>query len=268
MCDNPISKTKRILNFKLKWDKWRGLLEELVDTPHGRLVCPTSGELIIQDQNNSVQIHMPYAICMHGVPMKPSSGKSSQLAVFIDGNYELEAINQDNELRRIKSSIAFYRMSGLRKKVLELLDAFHFDFWESMPFEHSPHPVFHVQRSFRQVDSERRFRESLSRTPALMKYTFSERDVSGLFKFGRFRIPTPQMDILNLGAVVAADLLVEYDNDSRWGNFLKLLNEIHGNDGNANHVCVPDRHEAGIYSLPRKKVADWYVSRCVSPNLA
>jgi len=206
---------------------------------------------------------LPYSICIYGIPRKLSNKDSDKLAIFIDGNYELEQDKEEN-LRRIKSSIAYYKVKSQKTAELSLLDAYHFDFFDSPPNGHAPHPIFHAQRNFRFGVAEPRFRSALESTPAIKDVTIkptTEPEQSKLFQLGSLRIPTPQMDIFNLGAVVVADQLVGNDSDKRWGQFQQLLSTIHGVTGSVNNIKVPDQHKAKIYDCPRKNVADWYLAR-------
>jgi hypothetical protein len=253
-------KKKYIANFMSKWDNWRALLQTLVEEPAGQLICPTSRELTFEETPcNSIQVKLPYSICMYGIPQKLNRRCTNKIVVFIDGNYELE--QKEENLRRIKSSIAFYKVDG---KKLNLMDAYHFDFFDSLVEGHAPHPIFHAQRDIRCNEVEPRFNLALQNIPSLGHVTLTLTDASKkskLFQFGAFRIPTPQMDIFNLGAVVVADQLVGHDCDKRWGHFKKLLESIHGAYGEAHHIKTPELHKAGIYKTPRKSVADWYLAR-------
>ncbi len=255
---------KLVASFSARWDNWRNLFAPLVEEPAGRLICPTSRELEFLPQEQSIQVKLPYSICIYGIPRKLSSNKGSdKLAVFIDGNYELEQ-NKEENLRRIKSSIAYYKVKSQKTAELSLLDAYHFDFFDSPPNGHAPHPIFHAQRNFRFDDAEPRFVNALQRTPAIKDVTIkptTASEQSKLFQFGSLRIPTPQMDIFNLSAVVAADQLVGNDSHKRWQQFQRLLSTIHGVAGDVNHIKTPDQHIAKIYEYPRKNVADWYLAR-------
>lgn len=255
---------KLTANFSLRWDNWRALLQALVEGPSGKLICPTSRELEFLPQQQSIQIKLPYSICLYGIPLKLNNRNSEKIAIFIDGDYELEQ-NKEENLRRIKSSIAFYKVAAGRKaNTLSLLDAYHFDFWDSPPNGHAPHPVFHVQRNIRCNEAEPRYNVALQSTPGFNQVTLkttTDSDKDKLFRLGTLRIPTPQMDIFNLGAIVAADQLVGNDSENRWLQFQKLLEIIHGETGNTHHVKVPDKHIAKIYESPRKNVADWYLAR-------
>lgn len=261
--DAPVKKC--IASFSQRWDGWRALLEALVEEPSGRLICPTSRELkfLPQKQAQSIQVKLPYSICIYGIPMKLNSKNSDKIAIFIDGDFELEQ-NKEENLRRVKSSIAYYKVVGKKASSLNLLDAYHFDFYDASPIGHAPHPVFHAQRNIRFTEAEPRFADALKIAPAFKDVTLEpikESDKTKLFQLGNLRIPTPQMDIFNLGAVVAADQLVGHDSDSRWQRFQKLLEIIHGKAGDAHHIKVPDKHNAKIYTPPRKNVSDWYLIR-------
>lgn len=265
MCKNDRLKKEHIATFKTRWDNWRKLLETLVDANSGKLICPESRELIFvdQDEAKSVQVKIPYSICLYGIPLKLNSKGSEKIAVFIDGEYELEQDKEKN-LRRVKSMVAFYGLTGKQKIKWSLLDAYHFDFFDSPANGHAPHPIFHAQRNIRCSDFEPRFNSALQNLPALEQLILgptqsAEKD--RLFKLGFFRIPTPQMDIFNLGVVVAADQLVGHNSEKNWGYFQSLLTTIHGKDGNIHHVKIPSSHKAKLYSQPRKNVPDWYLVR-------
>jgi len=265
MSKKELLEKKCIASFRQRWDNWRMLLETLVEEPSGRFICPTSRELKFLPQKHvrSIQVKLPYPICMYGIPMKLNSKNSEKIAIFIDGDFELEQ-NKEENLRRVKSSIAYYKVTGKSTFKLSLLDAYHFDFYDSSPNGHAPHPVFHAQRDIRLGEAETRFTEALQSAPVSEGVTLTrtkDSDKAKMFQLGNLRIPTPQMDIFNLGAVVAADQLVGHDSDSRWGHFQKLLEIIHGKNGDAHLIKVPDQHNAKIYVRPRKNVADWYLAR-------
>jgi hypothetical protein len=150
--------------------------------------------------------------------------------------------------------------TGLPKK-LDLLDAYHFDFFDSDPGTSAPHPVFHAQRDLRLNDSQPRFKLALSKKRVSAEAILNEANADKIFTSRDFRIPTPQLDIFNLGAVVVADRLVGNQCEKKWENFQRLIKGIHGDSGKDHHVCAPTGHRAGIYDSPRRRLTDWYPDR-------
>ncbi len=270
-----VSKKKQNEHFNLflqRWNKWRLYLDQLVLEHSGILICPDNRNLVTennigrQGHPGSIKISLPHPICLYNIPRSLNAKGQAQtrLTVFIDGGYELEEDRRDH-VRRMKSEVAFYEMSTSKNPQLRLIDAYHFDFFdEDNVNATAPHPAFHVQRHIRMNQAlEDRFKLSLSQIPSLKNYSFkhTESDISKLFQFGTFRIPTPQLDILNLGALIAADQLVGFTSARCWSHFQNLLTSIHGANGDHHHVKQPPSHEAVFYTLPRKKLADWYCKR-------
>jgi len=264
------NQVRHIGDFTERWNRWRSYLQELVQANNGVLICPEGRELIkeIQDKmgdiEGSIKIKLPYPICLYNIPKKQRGKGRETLSVFIDGSYELEEDPRDY-IRRIKSQVAFYETIPREKPKFKLLDAYHFDFFDNdIVADHDPHPTFHVQREISISTDEPRFDLSLNRILGHQGYSYENHTTSNIstsFRHGAFRIPTPQLDILNLGAVVAADQLVGKDSEICWNNFQALLDSIHGRNGEQHHVKAPKRHKAKIYDMPRKQVADWYCSR-------
>lgn len=260
--------------FQSKWNDWRRLLAQLVEKSGGgaRLICPEGRELAIDypDDGNVIKVTLPYPICFYAVPQKlkreGNRTSSNSLAIFIDGNFWLDPSDQSN-LKDIDSSAAFFQISHSNTdntKLLELMDAYHFDFFTEEVTGASPHPVFHAQRNIRLNDSLPRFKQALEKDTACRRVEISEpsqADKNTLFRLGSFRIPTPQMDVLNLGAAIAANQLVSSDNQTQWDVFNRLLSGIHGED-NAQHLTVQPRgHNTKMFALPRKHLPDWYSTR-------
>lgn len=253
-----------VANFKKRWDDWRSILDALVGRlSSGIFVCPEAREINFDEQLLSIHVDLPYPICIYGIPQKLQNRRSDNLAIFIDGKYELEkGVDVGEDLRRVKSTIAFYKAKGNGNIRLELIDAYHFDLFDSPPLNHAPHSVFHAQRDIICGIAEPRFESALGARSELGGVTLTattDSNKSKLFQFADFRIPTPQMDILNLGAVMAADRLVGCNDGVGWNYFKQLLKTIHGNGGDLMHqIKLPDQHDAGIFIHPRKKLADWY----------
>lgn len=252
--------------FTERWNKWRSYLQKLVEAHGGKLICPDGRELItvVEVQAKSIKINLPYPICIYNIPKKLRSKGTATLSVFIDGRYELEEDPKDH-IRRIASQVAFYEMTPRTQPIFKLLDAYHFDFFDLDDVTiHDPHPTFHAQREITISSSQPRFDSALNQLSGHRGHSYSNHSathISTLFRLGSFRIPTPQLDILNLGAVVAADKLVGIGSQSCWNDFQLLLNSIHGPDGQHHHVKNPKKHKARIYDAPRKQVADWYCTR-------
>ncbi len=259
---------EHIALFRERWNTWRAYLEELVEDNGGRLICPQGRQLETKplvkagDIEGSIKISLPFPICLYSIPKKLRGKGQEKLTIFIDGTYELEEEPKDH-IRRIKSQVAFYEMTPKAQPEFKLLDAYHFDFFDNDHVaNHAPHPTFHAQRDIRVSECEPRFDAALRALSGYQGHTYKNHsDKSKLFQLGFFRIPTPQLDILNVGAVVAADQLVGVGSQKCWENFQFLLQSIHGATGEHHHVKNPKNHKAKIYHHPRKQLADWYCSR-------
>lgn len=269
------NRKEHVAIFTERWNTWKAHLDELVQANNGKLICPEGRELVKEyqekagDINGSIKINLPYPICLYNIPKKTGRKGRETLTIFIDGNYELEE-DPAEHIRRITSQVFFYELIPRTHPELRLLDAYHCDLFEAAKIkEHAPHPAFHVQRELRAsniADIELRFNTALDQLSGKQVHSYkhhTEKEISQLFRFGTFRIPTPQLDILNLGAVVAADKLVGIEESSpkHWQNFQALLNTIHGSTGGYHHVKKPKKHDAKIFNNPRKQVADWYSNR-------
>ena len=260
--------SKKVSSFQRKWDSWKKLLASLADTSSsGKLICPDGKELSFEPvDNDMIRVTLPYAICFYAVPQKQKDANnittSKPLAVFIDGYFCFSTSNEAN-LSDILSTVAFYRIVSdqTNKRNLELVDAYHFDFFKGDVNKSSPHPVFHAQRNIHLDDMLPQFKKSLERYHDATEIEFKvveQTEKDKLFGLKSFRVPTPQMDILNLGAVIAADQLVGHGNAKTREIFNKLLSSIHGDNGMQHLAQQPDGHTAGIYTTPRKHLPDWY----------
>ena len=256
--------------FQAKWRTWRLSLSELANISSSEFICPSERELSflneIQDGVNVTKVTLPYPICFYSIPEKQKSSDSpfrgENMAIFIDGEFGLNA-NNDAELHNISSSAAIYRIhsDANSKKSLHLADAYHFDFFKGNVNKASPHPVFHVQRGIRLNDSVGRFKQALGKNLLTSKVDISDitqEEKNKLFGLGSFRIPTPQMDILNLGAAIAGNQLVAANNTVQWGHFNKLLSSIHGPLNELHSIVIPNGHNAKLFNPPRKCLSDWY----------
>lgn len=256
--------------FQAKWRAWRSALGELASISSAEFICPDERELCfhddVKDGVNVTKVTLPYPICLYSIPEKQKSSESlfrgKTMAIFIDGEFGLNADN-DAELHDISSSAAFYRIlsDADSNKSLKLADAYHFDFFKEEVKKASPHPVFHTQRGIRLNDSVCRYKHALeknSRTSKVDIPDITQDEKNQLFGFGSFRIPTPQMDILNLGAAIAGNQLVAANNTIQWGHFNKLLSSIHGPQNELHSTIMPNGHSAKLFEPPRKCLSDWY----------
>lgn len=256
--------------FQAKWRAWRMSLGELASLSSAEFICPNERELSFQDEVqggvNITKVTLPYPICLYSIPEKQKSNEShlrgKTMAIFIDGEFGL---NADNEavLHDIFSSAAFYRIHSdvNSKKSLRLADAYHFDFFKEDVNKASPHPVFHTQRGIHLNDSVGRFKHALEKSLHTSKVDIpdiTQEEKNQLFGLGSFRIPTPQMDILNLGAAIAGNQLVAANNTIQWGHFKKLLYSIHGSKNELHSTIMPNGHSAKLFDPPRKCLSDWY----------
>ena len=93
---------------------------------------------------------------------------------------------------------------------LDLVDAYHFDHFLEDPKTSMPHPIFHAQRNIRLDDAFPKFTQSLnSQTDNnAVVNDITQEEKNNLFGLKTFRLPTPQLDLFSLSAIVAADHLV------------------------------------------------------------
>lgn len=256
--------------FQAKWRAWRASLSELASISSAEFICPDERELCFKDemQNgiNITKVTLPYPICLYSIPEKQKSSerhiRGKTMVIFIDGEFGLNADN-DAMLHDVSSSAAFYRIhtDADSKKSLLLADAYHFDFFKEDVSKAAPHPVFHTQRGIRLNSAVGRFKHALEKNSHTSKVDIpdiTQEEKNQLFGFGSFRIPTPQMDILNLGAAIAGNQLVASDNAKQWGHFATLLSSIHGPQNDLHSIIMPNGHNAKLFNPPRKHLSDWY----------
>jgi len=256
--------------FRREWEDWRKLLGALAESSSSILICPDQWHIkFIEEEQDGVEvlkISLPFPICFYSVPEKQKNNgthlSGKKMAIFIDGTFELIIANDSAQLRNISSLAAFYRIRSGEggNKSLELADAYHFDFFKEDVKKSSPHPIFHAQRSIR-LTATGGFKETLAQKTVTSKVDITEvtvEDKGELFDLGSFRIPTPQMDLLNLGAAIAGNQLVGSGNSAQWNHFNKLLSNLHDPHNDLHSIQIPNGHNAKIFTPPRKHLADWY----------
>lgn len=255
-------------NFKTQWRSWRALLDKLVaNSGGGYLICPDERQLQVKTLNETITVTLPHPICFYGIPQKQRSVRSSKrgklMVVFIDGSFCFDA-NNTSVLCDISSCVSFYLISGdENKRLLTLADAYHFDFFKEDVNGASPHPMFHAQRDIRLEDMLPRFKNALTQGGRNSKgeiYEPDQEEINKIFGLGSFRIPTPQLDVLNLGAAIAANQLVSSDDLPQWMILKSLL--THTKTSNELFaVRTPPNHNAQMFTQPRNHLPDWYSTR-------
>jgi hypothetical protein len=108
------------------------------------------------------------------------------------------------------ASTAFFKPRGEGTILkFDLIDAYHFDHFVENPIESAPHPVFHAQRNIRPDTIFKKFRDTLVANRNNGEIVdIDQARKNELFGLKTFRLPTPQVDLFSLSAILAADHLI------------------------------------------------------------
>lgn len=210
----PDPKEKR--NFQAVWTAWKKYLNVMVEAKGGKLLCPVAEDINFIESAKGYTAEPKWPICFKSLPQKGNSGSSShKLVVFINGSFTFnkEAENPaESYLVSAESNVAFFKpIAGSQPIALSLVDAYHFDHFAEDPKTSMPHPVFHAQRNIRGDDLFPKFGQSLGSDPH-NNMVIGELDQAVknlLFGHKTFKVPTPQVDLFSLSAIIAADHLVD-----------------------------------------------------------
>lgn len=226
---------KRI--FENFWTNWRKSLEAMVDAKGAKLLCPTSQNLQFEETLNGFVAKPKWPVCFQALPQKGNSTTGNhRLVVFIDGSFTFEANTAnpaETHLVSVNSNVAFFRPKSEGPSIsLDLIDAYHFDHFAEDPKQSIPHPIFHAQRNIRGDDLFPQFKNSLESdlNNSMVIGNVAQEQKNALFGLKTFRLPTPQIDLFSLSAIIAADHLVDKcSHDSRpykyFKDFLKYIGE-------------------------------------------
>jgi hypothetical protein len=214
--DQRLVETKFRRKFERLWKDWSTCLNVMVRDKGGILICPTSNDLLFDLSERRLTATPKWPICFLNVPQKGnSSGRGHRLSIFIDGTFSFAQLPVElaaPQLVSVSSNIAFFKPnSEAGRTELALVEAYHFDHFNEDPKGSMPHPIFHAQRNIRPDTVFPKFQESLKSVPdnaMTIEYISQERK-DALFGLKTFRLPTPQLDLFSLSAVVAADHLVD-----------------------------------------------------------
>lgn len=259
------TKEKRI--FKNFWDRWRKHLDAMVEAKGAKLLCPVSDQLQFAESNNGYVATPEWPICFQALPQKGNSiSGSHKLVVFINGSFTFSmnaAEPTGAQLTSVDSNVAFFRGKSVEQNItLDLIDAYHFDHFVDDPKRSAPHPVFHAQRNIRGNDLFPKFYESLSSVQGnnMVIGQMDQERKNDLFGLKTFRLPTPQIDLFSLSAIIAADHLVDMcSHDSNpYKNFKAFLKHI----GEHNPAMVSVEHQREVRAEAAKSkehfVWQWY----------
>ena len=222
------------VGFQNFWTIWRKHLTLLVGGANGKLLCPVKDEISFHAIENGYVASPQWPICFRAIPHKGNSSGAHKLAVFINGSFRFERVGDEPEARLIEihSNVAFFKIRPKPQGgfVLTLADAYHFDHFVEDPVTSAPHPVFHAQRNIRPDEVLAQFRSTLNSDPLnnMEVEDIQQAQKDALFGLKSFRLPTPQLDLFSLSAIIAADHLVEkcsHDSSTykSFKDFLKLL---------------------------------------------
>lgn len=256
-------------SFQNFWTRWRKYLDVMVQAKGAKLLCPGSDLLQFTKSENGYIASPAWPICFQTLPQKGTSVSGAhRLVVFINGSFTFSthaAIPTETQLISVDSNVAFFRPElDNQKFTLDLIDAYHFDHFVEDPKLSAPHPVFHAQRNIRGDDLFPKFQQALETNPNnnMIIGGVDQDRKNSLFGLKTFRLPTPQVDLFSLSAIIAADHLVDkcsHDSE-QYINFRAFLKHI----GEQNSALVSVKHQR----QPRAKAADpvdrfvwqWYSS--------
>ncbi|MDO9006059.1 MAG: hypothetical protein Q7V20_21660 [Aquabacterium sp.] len=194
------------------WKEWESKLSVLVQSKSAKLYFPAKLKQSDPDQEKNWYTVQPVTpICIYNAPPKGSSGKgiasSGRMAIFVTGSFELTPLERGFELHGATCEISFYRIKredgdGVQ---LKLFDAMHFDYEKAN--NHTPfHPVFHAQRGRCRTITHESVKDLMVnyRVPGSEKVIVSDDEKIDLGT-PYFRLPTPQLDIFSVFALLMAD---------------------------------------------------------------
>lgn len=254
-------------SFQSFWTTWRKYLDVMVGAKGAKLLCPTRENLQFVETTNGFVAKPKWPICFQALPQKGNSTSANhKLVVFIDGSFTFAtstASTPETHLVSVTSNVAFFRPKSEGGSIsLDLIDAYHFDHFAEDPKQSIPHPIFHAQRNIRGDDLFPQFAESLGSDPnnSMVIGNIAQEQKNALFGLKTFRLPTPQIDLFSLSAIIAADHLVDNcSHDSTpYKNFRAFLKYI--GEHTPSMVCV--RHQplirAPAADADNRFVWQWY----------
>lgn len=224
-------------SFQAFWKTWRDHLNLLVTARGAKLLCPSADELVFTETATGYIAKPERPIGLIALPQKGTSGSEGhKLVAFIDGTFSFSyqpqvPLPQGSLLVSADSHVAFFKATaGEQRSTLNLIDAYHFDHFNVNPKESSPHPVFHAQRNIRSDDCFPLFLSCLDSDPHnnMEIGQMEQHEKNELFRLKTFRLPTPQIDLFSLSAIIAADHLVDKcsHDSTAYGSFKSFLKHI------------------------------------------
>jgi hypothetical protein len=215
--------------FRKFWSEWRKILELLVKEENGTLCCPIAEEVTLTSTAKScIDIKLPYPIGVINIRQKRNES-SKRLSIFFNGEISFGA----PIVSAVQTNVAIFHTAEATDrasmKVLNLIDAYHFDFTSKALSTSQPHPNFHVQRNMRNDDYsmfETTLKKGQIRNVEIARLMPEEKHM--LFQNTRFRVPIRQLDLFSLSAVISADYLVDGSTTKQKALFEKLLKLLRG----------------------------------------
>lgn len=259
--------TKEKRSFQSFWTTWRKYLNAMVEAKGAKLLCPVSDQLQFTESENGYVATPEWPICFQALPQKGNSVSGNhKLVVFINGSFTFSmnaAEPTETQLVSVDSNVAFFRpQPGGQNITLDLIDAYHFDHFVADPKLSAPHPVFHAQRNIRGDDLFPKFGRSLESDPRnnMVIGQIDQNKKNGLFGLKTFRLPTPQVDLFSLSAIIAADHLVDKcSHDSNpYKNFKAFLKHIGGQKAAMLSVTHQPQVRAHAADAMNRFVWQWY----------
>ncbi|MQA38517.1 hypothetical protein [Rugamonas aquatica] len=250
--------------FERFWGKWKRQLSSLVTGTGGKLLCPEQGDMSFTETEDGFEVKPKYPVCFFSIPQKNSSA-SDKLVVFIDGTFEFRKGSQKGEaatLTSTHSNVAFFKPRADAESLkLDLIDAYHFDHFNEDPLKSAPHPVFHAQRNIRTDDTFGKFRQALKENNKNSEIIdMDQKRKNDLFGLKTFRLPTPQIDLFSLSAILAADHLTGQcqTNSKTYKSFKDFLDCISDTSVQAIQLSHQNVTRAELADHSHRFVWKWY----------
>lgn len=216
------------------WARWEPQLKTIVAARASKLSFSNLTFVRVAEGKTIAEVTDP--ICIFDAPPKGSSkrgGSNKRLVIFITGTFTFEHDDSNFDVVKSSCAIGFFRKEMVNDVLrLNLVDALHFDV-EDVSAPTPFHPIFHVQRGLG-LDGEacKKVLHNLTHF-ALEKIEVDMGDTHGSLHNPYFRVPTPQLDLLSVIALIVADYYCSSGEDHRahsellFGKVLELLCHSH-----------------------------------------
>jgi hypothetical protein len=157
-------------------------------------------------------------ICIHDAPCKASSSRQGKMVLIMDGSFEIGLDDDHHYLKKPTASLTLFslKVGAASEVTLTLVESIHFDaedpFGSTSPKQF--HPIFHAQRG--QCIETDRCKSVFASAYKVDKSNVHVDEVNkAVFGTPYLRLPTPQLDLFSLIAIVAADFFCNPEDVNR-----------------------------------------------------